>query len=293
MSLESKVPGPKSSNAGVTVNAPQPAQRPLLTRYFGIYAALWKNAVMRETMFKGNFLLWILVEMLWFGLQLCFISVIYLHTEAIGTWTKWQVMLLVGASHFIQQIFGAFFLVNCANLSELIRNGRMDFLLLLPVNTRFVVSLRQVDLGGFINAASAAAVMIYAARQIPITPGIGSLLGFLLLCVVGILIHYSLMFMLATISFWTVRAQGIVYGYYNLFQIARMPDEAFRRGLFKLFFTFALPMLLVTNVPVRLLTEKLDSYAALLVLVGMAALCAVVSEWVWRLSLRRYTSASS
>jgi ABC-2 type transport system permease protein len=161
------------------------------------------------------------------------------------------------------------------------------------VNTRFVVSLRQVDLGGFINAASAAAVMIYAARQIPITPGIGSLLGFLLLCVVGILIHYSLMFMLATISFWTVRAQGIVYGYYNLFQIARMPDEAFRRGLFKLFFTFALPMLLVTNVPVRLLTEKLDSYAALLVLVGMAALCAVVSEWVWRLSLRRYTSASS
>jgi len=261
-------------------------------RYAGIYAALWKNSVTRETMFKGNFLLWIIVEMLWFGLQLCFIGVLYLHTDAIGTWTKWQVMLLVGASHFIQQIFQAFFLINCANLSELIRTGKMDFLLLLPVNTRFVVSLRQVDLGGFVNAVSALAVMIYAARQIPLTPSVVTLAGFLIFCVVGILIHYSLMFMLATISFWTVRAQGIVYGYYNLFQIARMPDEAFR-GLFKVFFTFALPMLLVTNVPVRMLTERLDSRWMLLILLGMAALCALISEWVWRISLRRYASASS
>jgi ABC-type uncharacterized transport system permease subunit len=65
----------------------------------------------------------------------------------------------------------------------------------------------------------------------------------------GIVIHYSLMFLLASISFWTVRAQGIVWGYYNLFNIARMPDEAFH-GCFKALFTFCLPMLLVSNVPV-------------------------------------------
>ena len=263
-------------------------------RYLGIYLALWKNSVTRETMFKGNFLLWIMVEMLWFALQLSFIGVIYMHTDSIGSWTKWEVMLLVGASHFIQQIFGAFFLINCANLSELIRTGKLDFLLLLPINTRFVVSLRQVDLGGFVNAAGALAVMVYAAKQIPLSPSLATAATFLVFCGVGILIHYSLMFMLATISFWTVRAQGIVYGYYNLFQIARMPDEAFR-GMFKAFFTFVLPMLLVTNVPVRLLTEKFDlrSPGPLLLLVVMSALCAVASEWVWRRSLRRYTSASS
>ena len=60
--------------------------------------------------------------------------------------------MLVGASHFIQQIYQAFFLINCVNLSELVRTGKLDFLLMLPVNTRFVVSLRQVDLGGFVNA---------------------------------------------------------------------------------------------------------------------------------------------
>ena len=136
------------------------------SRYLSIYAALWKNSVTREMMFKSNFLLWILVELLWFGLQLSFIGVLYLHTDHIGTWTKWQVVMLIGASHFIQQIFQAFFLINCTNLSELVRTGKLDFLLLLPVNTRFVVSLRQVDLGAFVNAASALAVMAYAARQL-------------------------------------------------------------------------------------------------------------------------------
>lgn len=263
-----------------------------LKRYLTIYAALWKNSVTRETMFKGNFVLWIIVELLWFGLQLSFIGVLYLHTEAIGSWTKWQVVMLVGASHFIQQIFQAFFLVNCTNLSELVRTGKLDFLLLLPVNTRFVVSLRQVDLGGFVNAALALALMTYAAAQLHLTPTFVQVLGFFALCAMGIAIHYSLMFMLATICFWTVRAQGMVWGYYNLFQIARMPDEAFQRGAFKAVFTFALPMLLVANVPVRLLVDTLTS-PKLLLLLGLAVVCPLVSEWVWRVSVRRYTSASS
>jgi ABC-2 type transport system permease protein len=267
-------------------------QGSLVRRYWTIYAALWKNSVTREMIFKANFVMWIVVELLWFGLQLSFIAVLYLHTDHIGTWTKWQVVLLIGASHFIQQIFQAFFLINCANLSELVRTGKLDFLLLLPVNTRFVISLRQVDLGGFVNAASAVAVMIYAASKMDLVPSLLQVMGFAVLCLAGILIHYSLMFLLSTISFYTVRAQGIVWGYYNLFQIARMPDEAFR-GLFKAVFTFALPMLLVSNVPVRVLVNKLSSPAPLLLLLAMSGLCFLISEWGWRASVRRYTSASS
>ena len=263
-----------------------------LKRYATIYAALWKNSVAREMSFKGNFILWIIVELLWFGLQLCFVTVVYSQTDSVGTWTKWQMVLLVGASNFIQQIYQAFFLTNCTNLSELIRTGKMDFLLLLPVNTRFIVSLRQVDLGAFINALFGLCVVVYAAAQLHLHPGLPAVLGFGVLCGVGILIHYSLMFMLAAVGFWTVRAQGIVWGYYNLFNIARMPDEAFR-GAFKAVFTFALPVLLVSNVPVRLLADKLVSPAAWIPLLALGLLWAVISEWFWRLSLRHYTSASS
>jgi ABC-2 type transport system permease protein len=274
------------------MNNPESSNPHFLRRYLGIYGALWKNSVAREMSFKSNFLLWIFVELLWFGLQLSFISVIYLHTDHIATWTKWQVVLLVGASHFIQQIFQAFFLVNCTQLSELVRTGKLDFLLLLPVNTRFIISLRQVDLGGFVNAASAVAVMVFAAAKMHLVPSFLQVTGFLVLCVAGILIHYSLMFLLAGISFWTVRAQGIVWGYYNLFNIARLPDEAFR-GLFKAVFTFAIPMLLVSNVPVRLLADKLQSPLPMLLLLVMCGVCMAISEWGWRQSVRRYTSASS
>src|SRR5213078_212986 len=165
----------------------------MLKRYFQIYSALWKNSVTREMIFKSNFLLWIIVELLWFGLQLSFIGVLYLHTDQIGTWTKWQVVLLIGASSFIQQLYQAFFLINCTNLSELVRTGKLDFLLLLPVNTRFVVSLRQIDLGAFVNAGFAVALMCYAGRQMHLTPSAAQLIGFVVLCVVGVLIHYSLM----------------------------------------------------------------------------------------------------
>jgi len=263
-----------------------------ISRYLKLYSALWKNSVAREMSFKGNFLLWIVVELLWFGLQLCFVSVIYSQTESVGSWTKWQMVMLVGASNFIQQLYQAFFLTNCTNLSELVRTGKMDFLLLLPVNTRFLISLRVVDLGAFINAIFGLCVMWMAALKLDLHPSCWQIFGFAALCGAGILIHYSLMFMLATICFWTVRAQGIVWGYYNLFNIARMPDEAFR-GAFKAVFTFALPVLLVSNVPVRLLASKMESPFSWLWLLGLGMAWSAASEWFWRISVTRYTSASS
>lgn len=267
-------------------------KRARLRRYLGLYAAFWKNSVAREMGFKTNFLLWIVVELLWFALQLAFITVIYQHTDRIADWSKWEVILLMGAAHFIQQIFQAFFLVNCTQLSEHVRTGKMDFMLLLPINTRFLLSLRQVDLGGYVNAGSAVAVMIYALVQMHRMPSILDIFGFIGLCIAGILIHYSLMFLLASVSFWTVRAGGIVYAYYGLFNIARLPDSAFR-GWFRGVFTFVLPVLLVANVPAKVLAQKIHQPAQVFLLLAMVVICFLLSEAGWRYSVKHYTSASS
>jgi ABC-2 type transport system permease protein len=100
--------------------------------------------------------------------------------------------------------------------------------------------------------------MVYAGGQLGLSPSPARVASFGLLLLVGLSVHYSVMYLLACISFWTVRAQGIIWGYYNLFQLARLPDEAFR-GLFRTVFSFVIPVLLVTNVPVKLLIEKLDA----------------------------------
>lgn len=263
-----------------------------LRRYARIYAALWRNSVVREMGFKVNFLLWIVVEFVWFLLHLAFIQVLYMHTDSIATWTRWEVVLLMSTSHFIQQLFTAIFLNNCTQLSENVRTGRLDFILLLPASPRFLLSLRHVDLGSFINAASALAVVVYAGRKLGLHPGAGQWMAYGAFCAVGVMVHYALMFLMACVSFWTVRAQGIMWGYYNLFNIARMPDEAFRGG-FRRVFTFVLPMLLVSNVPARILVDKLHSPAMAGVLLLLAVACYAVSHAAWTISLRRYTSASS
>jgi ABC-2 type transport system permease protein len=261
-------------------------------RYWGIYTMLWRNSIMREMSFKSNFVLWIVAEMMWFALQLCFMNVLYSHTDSIAGWSRWEVVLLVGTSHLIQQLFTAVFLTNVTELSELIRTGRLDFLLLLPVNTRFLISFRKVDLGAFVNASTAVGVIIYALRQLEMVPSAFQVLVFIGLCLIGAWVHYSLIFLLSTVSFWTVRAQGIVWGYYNLFNIARLPDSAFR-GFYKVFFTYGLPILLVSNVPAAWLSERTHSLSSLVALIGMGTACFVMSELAWRFSLKRYTSASS
>ena len=260
--------------------------------YLSIYGALWQNSVMRDMQFKMKFVLWIIVELMWFGLQLTFIAVIYSHTDRIATWSKWEVVLLTGASQFIQQLFHAICLNNIVALSEHVRTGRLDFMLLLPINSRFLISLRTVDLGSLVGSLGGLSVMAYACYQMSLVPSVGQCLAFAALCVFGIVIHYALMFLLACVSFMSVKAQGIVWGYYNLFNIARLPDGAFQ-GMFRLFFTFCIPMLLVSNVPVKLLANKLDSPWELVSLLVMAVACWIVSELGWRWAIKHYTSASS
>jgi ABC-2 type transport system permease protein len=273
--------------------SPLPPLQPAWRRYPALFAALWRNSVTREMQFKTNFILWIIVEALWFALQLAFMSVVYGHTESIAGWSRWQVVLLVGCSHFIQQVFTAFFLTNISDISEHIRTGRLDFMLLLPVNTRFLISFRKVDLGAFFNATSAVGVMVWALRNLGHTPGLLDIAGFLGLCLAGLLVHYSLMFLLSSAAFWIVRAQGVVWGYYNLFNIARIPEGAIPQGLFRRVFTLVLPMLLVSNVPSQTLLGTLRTPLHAALLVGLSLACFAVSEWVWRLALRRYSSASA
>src|SRR2546423_812090 len=92
-----------------------------------------RNSLIRELSFKANFLLWMLVEVLWFVGQIVFFSIIFGNVDRIGDWTKWEVVLLIGTHQMISQVFQAFFFVNVANIPELVRTGKLDSLLVLPV----------------------------------------------------------------------------------------------------------------------------------------------------------------
>jgi ABC-2 type transport system permease protein len=252
-----------------------------------------RNSLIREMSFKANFVLWMLVEVLWFWGQVFFFGIIFGQVDKIGDWTKWEVVLLLGTHQTIAQLFQAFFFMNIANIPELVRTGKLDSLLVLPVDSQFAVSTKQFGLDSVINAIFGAGVVVVALVKLNIAPSIPIIVLYLCALVFGVAIHYSIMLILAAISFWIVRAQGLVYGYFNFLQIARYPDVIFPR-IFRLVFGWFIPVIIVANVPARLLVKPLAQPVWLMLHLLIASAGAVlIARLFWRFALQRYSSASS
>jgi len=252
-----------------------------------------RNSLIREMNFKANFLLWMAVELLWFIGQVVFIEVIFGYVDRIGDWTKWEVVLLVGTHQIISQIFQAFFYVNLANLPELIRTGRLDFLLLQPIDTQFAVSTKQFGLDNLVNALIGVAFIVMALVKLSIVPTVAQIALYLVALGLGVMVHYSVLFSLAAASFWIVRAQGLIYGYYSIFNLGRYPDVIYR-GMFKFVFSWLIPVIVVTNIPTRLLIRATDSHGGLILQLALAAaLVTAATRLFWLAALKRYSSASS
>src|SRR2546430_15379454 len=92
-----------------------------MRRYIPISSIMLRNFLIRELSFKANFLLWMVVEILWICGQIVFFSIIFANVDRFGDWTKWEVVLLIGTHQMIAQFFQAFFFVNVANIPELVR----------------------------------------------------------------------------------------------------------------------------------------------------------------------------
>lgn len=287
------IPSPVSLQAHFVVEFPRRWSRikVVIFRYLRLALALFRYSLTRELMFKANFLLWIVVEFAWFAIQLTLVEVIYSHVQEVAGWSKYEMIVLIGTSHLVQQLFQVLFMVNCIELPDHVRTGRLDFLLVQPANSQFLVSVRKFDIGALVNMTIALGFVIYALGKLGIQPTWIQVLFYFLLVINGTLIHYALMLGIVTFSFWIVRAQGLVYGYYNLFHLTRIPKEAFQGGM-RLFFTYALPMLLVANYPAEVLARNFVGWG-MVGIVGITLAFLLVGSLWFRFGLRFYTSASS
>ncbi|MEQ1859488.1 MAG: ABC-2 family transporter protein [Chthoniobacteraceae bacterium] len=264
-----------------------------MTRYLRVYWLMLRNSLIREMNFKANFIGWIVVECLWFVGQVVFLEVIFAHVEHIGDWSKWECVLLVGTHQVIAQIFQAFFYMNLVELPELVRTGRLDLLLLQPIDSQFSVSVRRFGADSLVASVVGFVVVGVSLFKLGVVPGAGQIAIYLACLVLGLGIHYSILFALATISIWIVRAQGIIHGYYNLFNVARYPIDIFR-GTFRFIFSWIIPVMIVANVPARLLARGLENpWPSVLHLLAATAIVVVAARMFWFFALRRYASASS
>jgi ABC-2 type transport system permease protein len=271
-----------------------------------VFLTFARNSLVRDMMFPANFIIETISSFGWVMMNVGFYLLIFEYTTQIGAgdaghsaWDKHQFFVFIATSMFINSIVQMFFMTNADEFSELIRTGGLDFALLKPIDTQFLISLRRIEWASLANFVVAAVLMAYA---LPRVQGVDLTALRVLLYFVyvagGIGVLYSLTIVLAAASVWLGRNTSIYDFWFYITTFSRYPMEIYRGpigGWIRWAFTFVLPILVVVNVPARMLAKPLEpEYAYLAVYAILATLLSlVVSRWVFQQALVSYRSASS
>lgn len=272
--------------------------------YRWVWLTFVRNALIREMTFRGNFLITVMTRALWFCSQILLFKIIFHNVQHITPgWNEYQYFAFMATGMLINAVIEALFMPNMANFSELIRTGNLDFALLKPIDTQFLISFEKMDLAMLNQILLSIGLLIYAISNLPTGTEVrvtaGSVALYMLFVVVGVTILYSLMISLASTAIWFGRNQGLYDFWFYITVFARYPRSIYQTAtpagdVIRFVFTFILPILVVVTVPSRVLLDTLGSQSWLAG-IGLAAAGAglVVSRMIFTWSLRSYRSASS
>ncbi len=275
-------------------------RRPFRPKYFRVWATFLRNSLVREMTFRANFVITVVTRSLWFCTQILMFEIIYGHVDAIKDWSRDEYFAFMATGMLVNAIVETMFMPNCANFSELIRTGDLDFALLKPIDTQFLVSFEKVNLPMLVQVLLAGALMAYSLSRIDVTLTAGRVAMYLLLVGVAVAFFYSLMIALASTSVWFGRNQGLYDFWFYITVFARYPQGIWREQSFGgeviwFGFSFVIPILLVMTVPSRILLGKaLDpSWAVVFVAPAITLGLLYGSRRIFQWSVNNYRSASS
>ncbi len=275
-----------------------------MTNYLRVFLTFARNSLVRDMTFRLNFLIDLVSSMGWVLINVAFYSLIFQFTPAIGAgtgWTKYPFFLFLATGLLINSLVQALFMTNADDLSELVRTGGLDFALLKPMDTQFLVSFVRVDWSSLGNFLIGLGLMVYAMVQMGYVPGLLAALLYLLYVGCGVAIYYSLMIALAATSVWLGRNQTLFDFWFYLTNFSRYPMEIYHGQWgtpLRRLFTFCVPVLVAVNVPARILVHPLlpqssaDWFLPPFAVFATAA-SLMGSRWVFGRAVESYRSASS
>jgi ABC-2 type transport system permease protein len=261
-----------------------------MIRYLALWRELFYTCLLREMLFRANFVAILATSSWWFIMNVVMFQVIFGHVTEIAGWTKYEIFFLVGTSHATFGIFETLFMVNMTRIPELIRTGELDFYLLKPVSTQFLISARYADFEAVPNTVVGFLFVAWCASRLHAVFSWTALAAFALFVVNGVVLYYTLLFVSVTVSFWFMRFHAMNI-WWQMTALARQPAEVFPPML-RFVLTYCLPMLVIVNFPVKAYLHRLPLAAGGAALLATGVLLAL-SQVFFTFALRRYRSASS
>ncbi|MDP1799263.1 MAG: ABC-2 family transporter protein, partial [Planctomycetaceae bacterium] len=178
--------------------------------YFRVWWAFFVNAAIREFQFRSNLLTTLVTRGFWFGVQYVLFDLIYRQVPTINDWTRADYFGFMATGMLINSLVEAFFMPNMAQFSELIRTGNLDFALLKPIDTQFLVSCEKMDLAMISQLLMSLGLLGYAVIESGRSVSFVAAGLYVLLLVSAVAFFYSLMIALASTSIFFGRNQSLI-----------------------------------------------------------------------------------
>lgn len=256
-----------------------------------IYGIFIKNTLIREMEFRLNFFIWGVAMLVEFGIHFLFFHNLYGSVEEIAGWNRYEWLFYLGFVQLMLAVFMVFLFPNLVALPWRINSGELDYFLLKPVNTQFLVSLGNMNFGYLVNIAAGMILMGYGSAGLQLQIDIQEAAGALFFALTGTLILYSIFFNVSILAIWLKKADFASALFFNLWSFMRQPSSVYG-DIAGIFLTYFFPVLLICTPSAEILLGRArPATLSLAFLIGLVWFGG--SILLWKRAVRRYSSAGS
>ena len=260
-------------------------------RYLRLFLYFVRFSVSRAMEFRFDFTFRIVMDCIYYCINIGFYKILLLHTLQVGGWKEPEIMIFVSSFLLIDALTMTLFSNNLWWIPTFVNRGDLDYYLVRPVSSFFFLTLRDFAVNSFVNLWISVGIFVWAIHHYPEPFSFFKILFFILLLLNGAFLHLAVQVLFVIPVFWLHSNTGLREIAWSFSRVMERPDRIFT-GWFRKLFVFILPFCLMTSFPTRLLLERFD-FEILLEIVGVTACFWVVVFYFWRLGLRSYSSASS
>jgi len=211
-------------------------------------------------------------------------------TTSVFGWKREEILLLTAVYTSLTGLFYTFLAPNFERLSNITNFGQLDRILLLPIDSQFSISVWEVNYTRLVRILIGIVLFVVLGPSLNLQISLSSGTLFVMVFLVGLLLQYTIWFLVATLTIWFTRLSNLVECMYSVTGMARYPREMFRQ-LAEYVFVFLLPITLIVITPVKVLFQKATAREVIMLLLVTGGLF-YLSRKFWQFALRFYTSAS-
>lgn len=263
----------------------------MIGTYFRLLRRFWAMNLARETHYRANFFSIVIVGVFEAIITLFPMFLLYSYTDSLRGWSAGETIALTGLFRMGLAIYMMVAGNGLAQLSEEINEGKLDLLLIRPVNTQFMITFRYVSLPQLSNVAIGALIFGIGLSRSPIQFSLIGWLQALILFACGLVLVTSAISAGSYLAFRTTTIEGLPWVLYDGMEMGRYPVSFYPFGA-RIVLTWIMPVAFITTVPIESMRGD-RSWAGMVGAIAFTTAALVALRWWWNTNVKHYSSASS